>query len=67
MLERLAPILEDGKIEKTGHNLKFDIVVLAQHGVSLRGVAFDTMIAAFLVGEGNIFGARTHTTFLSAA
>jgi DNA polymerase-1 len=52
VLQRLAPLLEDEKIEKTGHNLKFDIVVLAQHGVSLRGVTFDTMIAAFLVGEG---------------
>ncbi|MFQ5426537.1 MAG: DNA polymerase I, partial [Gaiellales bacterium] len=52
VLQRLAPILEDEKVEKTGHNLKFDIVVLAPHGVSLRGIAFDTMIAAFLVGEG---------------
>ena len=52
VMQRLAPLLEDETIEKTGHNLKFDIVALAQHGVSLRGVAFDTMIAAFLVGEG---------------
>lgn len=56
VLQRLAPLLEDAAIAKTGHNLKFDLVVLANHGVQMRGVAFDTMIAAFLLGEGGSAG-----------
>ena len=32
--------------------MKFDYVVLANHGITMRGVEFDTMIATFLLGEG---------------
>jgi DNA polymerase-1 len=52
VLEKLAPILTTPDVKITGHNCKFDIVVLANHGIETRGVEFDTMIAAFLVGEG---------------
>jgi DNA polymerase-1 len=52
VLQHLAPVIEDAKVAITGHNIKFDIVTLSQHGVNVRGVEFDTMIAAFLVGEG---------------
>ncbi len=45
----LRPVLEDPKIGKVGHNLKFDYEVMAKHGVRVRGIVFDTMIAAFLV------------------
>lgn len=48
VLERLRPILEDPKVAKIGQNIKYDMIVLQQAGVQLRGVAFDTMIAAFL-------------------
>ncbi len=49
VLGALRPILEDPAIPKTGHNLKYDINVLRNAGVELRGVGFDTMIASFLV------------------
>jgi DNA polymerase-1 len=52
VLARLGPLLEDPDIKVTGHNLKYDIVVLARQGVWTAGVEFDTMIAAFLLGEG---------------
>ena len=52
VLGRLGPLLEEPEVRLDGHNLKYDIVVLAQHGVWPRGVAFDTMIAAYLLGEG---------------
>jgi len=52
VLERLRPLLEDERIKKVGHNAKYDIIVLAQEGVWVRGLEFDTMIAAFLLGEG---------------
>ncbi len=49
VLEGLRPWLEDPRSPKTGHNIKYDMTVLATHGVKLRGVAFDTMIAAYLL------------------
>ena len=45
----LAPILEDESIPKWAHNAKFHAVVLARHGITLRGLDFDTMIAAYLL------------------
>jgi DNA polymerase-1 len=52
VLARLAPVLESERVEKTAHNAKYDMVMLAQHGIWVRGLRFDTMIAAFLAGEG---------------
>jgi len=48
-LEQLRLILEDPKIKKIGQNLKYDIVVLKNAGVHLQGVAFDTMLADYLL------------------
>ena len=48
-LEQLRPILEDPKIKKIGQNLKYDIIVLRNTGVALQGVAFDTMLADYLL------------------
>jgi DNA polymerase-1 len=48
----LRPVLHDAKVEKVTHNGKFAYVVLANHGVEMRGLRFDTMIAAYLLGEG---------------
>jgi DNA polymerase-1 len=52
VLAKLGSVLGDERIEKCGHNTKFDMEVLANHGVEVRGIAFDTMIAAYLLGEG---------------
>jgi DNA polymerase-1 len=49
VLAALRPILEDPRIPKTGHNLKFDIQVLRAHNVTLKGVAFDSMVASYLI------------------
>jgi DNA polymerase-1 len=56
VLGRLGPLLADEKLEKVGHNLKFPQVVLARHDLWPMGLAFDAMIASFLLGEGG--GAR---------
>ena len=45
----LRPILEDPAIEKIGHDLKLDTLVLARHGVELRGLGVDTMLASYLL------------------
>jgi DNA polymerase-1 len=49
VLEALRPVLEDPSIEKCGHNLKYDLLILRNAGVELRGVAFDSMVASYLV------------------
>ena len=48
-LEALRPILEDESLRKDGHDLKFDAIVLARHGVTLRGLDIDTMLASYLL------------------
>ena len=45
----MRPVLEDPAIEKVGHDLKFDAIVLARHGVALRGIGVDTMLASYLL------------------
>ncbi|HUS83190.1 MAG TPA: DNA polymerase I [Dehalococcoidia bacterium] len=52
VLSHLGPLLEDRSLAKTAHNGKYDMVVLANHGATVRNLAFDTMIAAYLLGEG---------------
>jgi DNA polymerase-1 len=48
-LDALRPLLEDPAVAKVGHDVKFDTIVLARHGVTLRGVETDTMIASYLI------------------
>ena len=47
--EYLKPILENADIGKVGQNIKYDIVVLRQVGIELKGVEFDTMVASFVL------------------
>ena len=49
VLAKLKPILEDAAIAKYAHNAKYDMTVLAEAGVEVRGLAFDSMIAAHLI------------------
>jgi DNA polymerase-1 len=49
VLDGLRPLLEDASLAKVGHDLKFDAIVLARHGVTLRGLELDTMIASYLL------------------
>ena len=42
-------VLEDPAVAKIGHDLKFDAIVLARHGVALRGLETDTMLASYLL------------------
>ncbi|MFK7847231.1 MAG: 5'-3' exonuclease H3TH domain-containing protein, partial [Rhodothermales bacterium] len=44
ILDILGPLLQDDRL-KVGHNLKYDITVLARHGVRVSGPLFDTMVA----------------------
>ena len=49
VLGRLRPLLEDPQRPKVGQNLKYDMSVLARHGVDLRGIAHDTMLESYVL------------------
>jgi DNA polymerase I len=48
-LAALKPVFEDPAIAKAGHDVKFDAIVLARHGVTLRGIDTDIMLASYLL------------------
>ncbi|HZR20231.1 MAG TPA: DNA polymerase I [Verrucomicrobiae bacterium] len=49
ILQEFRPLLESERIEKVGHNLKFDLAALKWRGLSVRGPLFDAMIAHSLI------------------
>lgn len=51
VIAALKPILEDESIKKYLHHAKFDQLVLFNAGITLKGVAFDSYIAAVLVNQ----------------
>lgn len=61
-LEQLTPLLKNSKNQKVGHNLKFDKNVLANHGITLNGVAYDTMLESYVL---NSVGTKHHIEALS--
>ncbi|MDQ8727279.1 DNA polymerase I [Bradyrhizobium sp. LHD-71] len=50
-LAALKPMLEDASILKIGHNLKFDLLVLAQHGIDTRTID-DIMLISYVLDAG---------------
>jgi len=48
-LARLAPVLEDPSVRKSGHDLKHDCLILGRHGVELGGLDIDTMLLSYLL------------------
>ncbi len=56
-IKLLKPIFESTKIKKIGQNLKYDMLVLSNYDVWTRGVAFDSMVAAYVInpdGQHNL-------------
>lgn len=51
-LEVLRPVLEDRAIRVYGQNFKYDDIILRRHGVMTANVAFDTMMASYLLDAG---------------
>jgi len=49
ILEEFRPFFEASEIEKIGHNLKYDIKVLSNYNMPVKGNLFDTMIAHYLI------------------
>lgn len=49
VIEKLKPIFENPHVGKIGHHIKYDVLVLRQHGIETAGIAFDTLIASFVL------------------
>ncbi len=49
VLKQLKPLLEDADKAKLGQHLKYDLNVLANHGIRLRGIAHDTMLESYVL------------------
>ncbi len=49
VLEQLKAVFADPAVRKIAHNIKFDTLILEQHGVAVNGLYFDTIIAAYLL------------------
>ncbi len=48
-LNQLKPLLENPRYLKVGQNLKYDAHLLANHGIHLRGMAYDTLLASYVL------------------
>src|SRR5690606_15600581 len=53
VLEALRPLLEDASKRKLGQHLKYDMHVLANHGIRLRGMSHDTMLESYVIDSTN--------------
>ena len=49
VLAAVKPLLEDPGIKKVGQNLKYDMSIFAQHGITLQGIEFDTMLESYVL------------------
>ncbi len=49
VLNIIKPVLESPKVPKTGQNIKYDLLILRRLGIIVKGIEFDTMIAAHLL------------------
>lgn len=51
--QELSAIFKDESIQKIAQNLKYDLIVLKNHGIEIKGKTFDTMLAAYLLSPGS--------------
>ncbi len=49
LVDKFKPFFESETIEKIGQNIKYDLKVLSNYGISIKGKLFDTMIAHYLI------------------
>jgi DNA polymerase-1 len=67
VVRTLKPLLENQDPRKIGHNIKYDMLVLSQHDIWPQGLAFDSMIASYILradGRHNLDAlAREHLQY----
>ena len=49
IVDKFKPVFENEKSIKVGQNIKYDMIVLGNYGVSIKGQMFDTMIAHYVL------------------
>ena len=49
ILAQMKPLLESSAVKKVGQHLKYDANILANHGITLRGIAHDTMLQSYII------------------
>ena len=49
LIEKFIPFFENENIEKIGQNLKYDLKILSNYNITVKGKLFDTMIAHYLI------------------
>jgi DNA polymerase-1 len=54
VIDKLKPLLENPKAPKVAHNGKYDMAVLQKYKINVQNLSFDTMIAAYLLGEKSL-------------
>jgi DNA polymerase I len=58
VLDALRPVLSDPRRRKVAHNAKYDVAVLHLAGIDVQGLAYDTMLAEFLIDPGARLGLK---------
>lgn len=53
VLREIKPIFENKSIKKVAQNIKFDTMILRQHGIPVQNLYFDTMVASFLINSSS--------------
>lgn len=51
VLAQIKPLLEDERLPKIGQNLKYDMSVLANYDIQMKGVGFDTMLQSYVLNS----------------
>lgn len=54
VLGKLKEVFEDKAIKKAGQNIKYDYIVLANYGIRVKGITFDTMVASYLLNPSKL-------------
>jgi len=54
VFEKLRPLFENENIKKVGQNIKYEILILMNNGVDLKGIDFDTMVASYLLNPSKL-------------
>ena len=49
VINLIRPVMENAKIPKTGQNIKFDALIFLRHGLEVKGISFDTLLAVHLL------------------
>jgi DNA polymerase-1 len=49
LIDKIKPLLENNKIRKVGQNIKFDYVIMRNHGIEIENIYFDSLIGAYVL------------------